>query len=259
MMPPPRRPRFRLILAAVDFSRPSAKALRYAAAVARASGGRVLAMHVIDPLLDAAAARAYAERTLIDETRTDLAKFVRSALGAAGAAGVDCEVLVGAARQTLIARSRKLRPDVIVMGTNGRGGVAKAFFGSTTEALLRRYDGPVMVIPRGCPDPEANWPGPSVVAAVGTGPRRRAMMMAAARAADVFGAWLSAIDIDAAVPRSRWHQASLVLLPMPAAKRFEAFRQGTAAYRFVCRTRRPVLLLHTGHRIGHADPPRRAA
>jgi hypothetical protein len=46
---------------------------------------------------------------------------------------------------------------------------------------------------------------------------------------------------------------------MPAANRFEAFRQGTAAYRFVCRTRRPVLLFHTGHGIGHADTPRRAA
>jgi nucleotide-binding universal stress UspA family protein len=259
MMPPPRTPRFRLILAAVDFSRPSAKALRYATAIARASGGRVLALHAIDPLLDAAAARAYAEQTVIDDTRADLVKFVRSAVGADAAASVDCEAVVGAARQTLIARSRKLHPDVIVMGTNGRGGVAKAFFGSTTEALLRRYDGPVMVIPRGCPDPLPGWPGPSVLAAIGSGPRRHAMMMAAARTADVLGAWLSAVDLEGDVPRSCWHQASLVLLPMPAADRFTAFRQGTAAYRFVCRTRRPVLVVHTGRRIGHASSPRRAA
>jgi hypothetical protein len=59
--------------------------------------------------------------------------------------------------------------------------------------------------------------------------------------------------------RRRWHQASLVLLPLPMADRLRTFRQGTAAYRFVCQARRPVLVLRTGRRIGHAELPRRAA
>src|SRR5689334_21008053 len=68
MMPPPRTHRFHVVLAAVDFSRQSAKAIRYAVALARAGGGRVVAVHAIDPLLAGAAARAYAERTLIQDT-----------------------------------------------------------------------------------------------------------------------------------------------------------------------------------------------
>ena len=259
MMPSPRTHRLRLSLAGVDFSRPSAKALRYAVAAARAGGGRVVAVHAIDPLLSAAASRAYASRPLIAETRTSLVKFVRSTVGAPAAAAVECVVTVGTARQALITESQRLRADIVVVGTSGRGGVAKAFFGSATEALLRRHRGAVMVIPPGSPDPPAGWPCPSVVAAVMDDAHRRSSMQAAARAADVFGAWLSVANADAAVPHSAWRQASLVLLPLPAADRFRAFRQGTAAYRFVCRTRRPVLVIHTGRRIGHSEVHGRAA
>ena len=36
--------------------------------------------------------------------------------------------------------------DITVVGTNGRGGVSKLFFGSTTESLLRRCTGAVMLM-----------------------------------------------------------------------------------------------------------------
>ena len=51
MMPLPRTRGFRSILCAVDFSPHSAKALRYAAALARACGGRVTAIYAVDSLL----------------------------------------------------------------------------------------------------------------------------------------------------------------------------------------------------------------
>ena len=259
MMPTPHGRRFRHILAAVDFSRPSAKAVRYAAAVARAGGGRVVALHAIDPLLSAAAARAYAGTPLIAETRAALRKFVRSAIGADAAATVDCVVTIGSPTQTLLAECRRLKADIIVVGTNGRGGIPKAFFGSTTQGLLRRHPGALMVIPPGCPNPSTTWPGPSVLAAIGQGAHRRAMMHAAVAAADLLGAWLTGVDADAALSRAARDESALILLPMPAEQRVKAFRQGTAAYRFVCRTRRPVLVLHTGRRIGHAALRGRAA
>lgn len=259
MMPSSRTHRLRLILAGVDFSRSSAKALRYAVAAARSGGGRVVALHAIDPLLSAAASRAYASRPLAAETRASLVKFVRSAIGAPAAAAVDCVVTVGTARQALITESQRLRADIVVVGTNGRGGIAKAFFGSVTEALLRRHHSAVMVVPPGCPDPPPEWPCPSVVAAVLDDAHRRSTVQAAAHAANVFGAWLSVVDADATLPHAVWRQAGLVLLPLPAADRFRTFRQGTAAYRFVCRTRRPVLVIHTGRRIGHREVHGRAA
>src|SRR5690349_19361587 len=100
MMPMPFVHRFRLIVAGVDFSAESAHALRYAAATAKRCGGRVVALHALDPLLSAAAARAYAERPLVVETKTALERFVRKAL-VADAANVECSVSVGPARDVL--------------------------------------------------------------------------------------------------------------------------------------------------------------
>jgi nucleotide-binding universal stress UspA family protein len=270
MMPSPHTRRFRLILAGVDFSGPSAKALRYAVAVARVSGARVVAVHAIDPLLPAAASRAYAKGALIQEIRADLEKFVRSAVGAREAARMKCLVAVGPPREALIAESRRLRPDVVVIGTHGRGGVAKMFFGSVAEALLRRYQGTVMTVPTGVGNPDASWPRPSVLAAVdlaasaggrtrGANAQRRAMIAASARMAEILGAWVSVVEPAAAIGRPRPRKAELVLLPLPRADRFRAFRQGTLAYEFIRAARRPVLVMHTGSRIGHAAIAPRAA
>ena len=256
MMPPPRTHRFRLILAAVDFSSQSAKAVRYAVALSRAGGGRVVAVHAIHPLLAGAAARAYDEPALVEDARADLVRFVRSAAGAEAASRIECLAIVGAPRHTLAATSRRLRADVLVMGTSGRSGAAKAFFGSVSQGLLRRYPGTMLIVPPGCPNPTASWPGQTVVAAVTPGEHRRGLIAAAGRMTAVLGAWLSVVDIGTAVPRSR---ASLILFPLAAADRLRTFRQGTTAYRFICDARRPVLVMHAGRRIGHIEGPRKAA
>ena len=258
MMPPPRTHRFSLILAAVDFSRQSAKALRYAVALARAGGGRVVAVHVIEPVLAGAAAQAYDERALIRDTTAGVAKFVASTAGAASAPGIQCLAVAGAPRQTLAATARRLHADVLVMGTHGRGDVDKAFFGSVAKSLLRRYPETVMVIPPGCPDPPASWPG-LALAAVGHGRSRRALISSAARMAALFGAWLSVVDVETPARQPAWRQAGLILLPLPAADRLRTFRQGPGAHRVIREAHRPVLVMHAGRRIGHVAGPRKAA
>jgi nucleotide-binding universal stress UspA family protein len=259
MMPRPRTRRFRLILAAVDFSPQSAHALRYAVAMARASGGRVVAFHAVDPLLGAALVRAYAEGPLIRETKEDLRRFVRKTLGAGGADAVECSVVVGPARQALMTESARRRPDVVVMGTNARRGIAKIFFGSTTEAMLRRYHGTILVVPPHCPDPGETWPDGKIVAAIPNGPHRRAALSAATRTADIFGGWLTTTSPGARLPRSSRRRVPLLVLPLPEAARLRTFRQGTTAYEFVRRAPVPVLVTHSGHPIGHAEPRHTAA
>lgn len=258
MMPPPRTRRFRLILAAVDFSPQSAHALRYATAMAHACGGRVVVVHALDPLLEAAAARAYAERPLIADTKRELIRFARRTLGA-DAASLEYAVVIGAPCQTIIAEAARRRPDVVVVGTNARAGMPKLFFGSTTEALLRRYHGAVLVVPPQSRAPGAAWPHGHVVAAVGGGPHHRAMVSAAARTAEIFGGWLSMTSPEGELPRSRASGAPMVVLPLPGASRLKTFTQGTRAYEFVRRAHVPVLVMHTGRRIGHVEPRHTAA
>jgi nucleotide-binding universal stress UspA family protein len=259
MMPMPRTRRFRLVLAAIDISPQSAHALRYAVAMARSCGGRVVAAHALDPLLSAAAARAYAEHPLVRDTKEELIRFARKAVGADAASGLEYAVVIGPPRQALMAEAVRRRPDVVVVGTNARGGVPKLFFGSTTEALLRRYHGAVLVVPPHCASPGANWPHGNVVAAVGAGPHRRAMVSAAARTAEIFGGWLSMTSPEARLQRSRWPGAPMVVLPLPDSTRLKTFTQGTDAYDFVRRAHVPVLVMHTGRRIGHVEPRHTAA
>jgi nucleotide-binding universal stress UspA family protein len=254
MMPTPLTHRFRLILAGVDFSTESAHALRYAEATARACGGRVVAVHALDPLLSAAAARAYAEQPLATETRAALAQFVRRTLGPDATGDVvEPVVAIGPAREVLMQEAVRQHADVVVLGTHGRGGLSKVFFGSTTEALLRRYHGAVMVVPPRCGVPSARWPDGSVVAAVGPGLHHRAMISAAARTAEVFGAWLTVVEPGPSRGHRRWRPAPLVVLPLPDSARFTTFKQGTQAYEFIRLAGVPVLVMHTGRRIGHVE------
>jgi len=255
MMPPPRTHRFHLILVGIDFSRQSARALRYAAATARAAGGRVVALHAVDPLLTLA--RVCTDYPIVEETHAGLERFVRQTLGAEAARVIACSVAIGPPHQTLTAEARRLRADVVVLGTSGRRGGSTHVLGSTSEALLRHYEGPVMVVPPRCAECRDDWPG-SMVATVAPGSRHPSVLSAAARTAHVFGAWLTLAEPPRRRSRARWHPAPLIVLPLPDAARLQAFRQGSAAYAFVRRTAVPVIVVHTGRRIGHLETSRPA-
>ena len=249
--------RFRSILCAVDFSAQSAKALRYAAATAGTSGGRVTAIYAVDPLLSAAAAVAYDSGALESRALGDLERFVARTIAGKPAASIHCVVQVGAAGPVVLAYARRVRASLIVMGTHGRRGAAKLFFGSTTEAVLRRFRGPVLAIPPRCRGPQPTWPGNSIVAAIDTGPHRRALLSAAALMAEAFGAWLS---VAPAVPATATRCATrMIILPLASRARLRMLLEGSGAYRFVCASRSPVLVLRAGTRAGAVIHPSRAA
>jgi nucleotide-binding universal stress UspA family protein len=248
--------RFRSILCAVDFSAQSAKALRYAAAVAGTSGGRVTAIYAVDPLLSAAAAVA-CDGGLETTAHADLVRFVTRTVPGDAAATIRCVVQVGRPGAVVLAYAQRARASLVVMGTHGHRGAAKLFVGSTTEAVLRRFRGPVLVIPPRCDGPQAAWPGGSIVAAIDAGPHRRALLSAAARMAEAFGAWLSVAPAAAATATRR--ATRMILLPLPSRARLRMLRQGSAAYRFVCAARSPVLVLRAGTRAGAVSHPSRAA
>ena len=141
-----RRPRFRSILCAVDFSGHSRQALQYAAAVAKRFRGRVTVLFVNDPLLVAAARQAYGdERQLIEQSRAELVRFAARELREA--ARMPPIVAVGNPASQILTTAKRLRSDLIVIGTQGLSGVQKLVFGSTTEQVLRRTTVPVLAVP----------------------------------------------------------------------------------------------------------------
>lgn len=52
-------------------------------------------------------------------------------------AGVDRIMKQGTVREVIFDQARRLKPDLVVMGTHGRTGIAHAFLGSVAEDLLR--------------------------------------------------------------------------------------------------------------------------
>ena len=150
-MRPSRTPRgFRLVLCPVDFSAHARRALRYAAALAHDSGGRIVVLFVQDPLLLAAAARIHTEQAFASTVDKELRRFVATSLAHSGFApkSIDYRVGRGAPAATIDATARALRCDLIVMGTHGLSGVKRLFFGSTTRAVLRRASRPVFAVPK---------------------------------------------------------------------------------------------------------------
>jgi nucleotide-binding universal stress UspA family protein len=142
---------FRHILCPCDFSRYSRKALQYAATLAAHTASDMTVLFVNDALLDAAGAAAYDERALKKASENELRQFVQRAI--AGFHGkplsaIKYSVTVGDPAEQIQKTVRRLRNDLVVMGTHGLTGLPRVLFGSTTEKFLRLATVPVLLIPR---------------------------------------------------------------------------------------------------------------
>jgi nucleotide-binding universal stress UspA family protein len=95
--------------------------------------------------------------------------------------------------RAICSAGREQRADLIACGTRGQGGVARAFLGSTTSALVHHADRPVLVVP-----PEGGpLAGPVVIAYDGSRGAKAAVTFAArlfpARETLVVHSWYPAI------------------------------------------------------------------
>ena len=167
---------FRSILCPIDFSDQSRLALRYAAAIARRSHGRLSILYVNDPLLVAAAGIALNDRALATRNLAELRRFVESTVSphAMERARLDEFVTSGKPVDEITKAAKRRRCDLIVMGTHGLTAADKLLFiGSTTHGVLQRTSVPVLAIPGGrsgasrAPAPGPSWPGRRIIAAGG--------------------------------------------------------------------------------------------
>lgn len=133
------------ILCPVDFSEPSKRALRYALAIARWQDAELAVLHVQDVLLHAAAAEAGGYPALAERHSQELRDFVDDAGGKDRK--VRRHIVTGRAVSGILEHATRERSDLIVMGTNGRSGLARAVLGSVTEGIVRQATMPVLTIP----------------------------------------------------------------------------------------------------------------
>jgi len=133
------------ILCPVDFSEPSRRALRHALAIARWHEAEVSVLHVEDVLLTAASVEAGGYTGLAERHEQELHELLDDAGGKNQRVRV--HIASGGAVSGILEHATRQASDLIVMGTNGRSGLARAVLGSITEGVVRQASIPVLTIP----------------------------------------------------------------------------------------------------------------
>ena len=134
------------ILVPTDFSETSAAALRYGVALARAFGSQIYLLHVPEHPGEAA------------ETEYPLGLFETMQNAAHDRLGhllnegemrelkPECAMRLGKPSEEIVRHASEHEIDLIVMGTHGREGIARAFMGSVAETVVRRAPCPVLTV-----------------------------------------------------------------------------------------------------------------
>jgi nucleotide-binding universal stress UspA family protein len=143
---------FRRILHPTDFSSASGPAFRVALDLAKASRARLLLLHVVSDVAMTFAGDMPVSPVIYDNlataARADARKALDRLVARARQARVRAtiQILNGPAHARIVAAARRARADVIVMGTHGRTGLARAFLGSVAGRVVATASCPVMTV-----------------------------------------------------------------------------------------------------------------
>jgi len=139
------------ILAPIDLSPATRPVLDLASVLARNSGAKLWLTHVAAPDPDFVGFKV--GPTYVREQRADILREEHAEIQALAAGlkeqGVDAEALLvqGPTTDTIMELATKLKADLIVMGSHGRGALFRAFVGSVSEQVLRESKVPVTIVP----------------------------------------------------------------------------------------------------------------
>jgi nucleotide-binding universal stress UspA family protein len=148
----PALPRLRRILLPTDFSGCANYALPYAAAIARATGARIICVHVVETVVPAVGYAGLAEPMPIADISEQLEDSAERELPRL----TDCEelngleveevIVHGDAAAEIVRVAEEHEADLIVISSHGRTGLGRMIFGSTAEAVVRHASCPVLVV-----------------------------------------------------------------------------------------------------------------
>jgi universal stress protein E len=144
---------YRTALAAVHLSEPSVHAIQTAKALGLPGGARLALVHAFQPLAKGQMFYAGLSQDTIDgyvaDERLRAAKELTEFLEANGIDdhGQALHIEEGAPFEVISKTVEQSKPGVLIMGTHGRTGIAKALLGSVTEEVLRSLDVDILAVP----------------------------------------------------------------------------------------------------------------
>jgi nucleotide-binding universal stress UspA family protein len=140
-----------LILCPVDLSEPSRAALEHATHLARSYDARLSVLAVAGltdpPLSDSPPVL----KGLSLEARARILDAVSAFAEPARAAGVviDVKLEEGDIVREIVREAESSAPDLVVMGTHGRGGFERFVLGSVVDKVIRKLPSPLLTVPPG--------------------------------------------------------------------------------------------------------------
>ena len=144
----------------------------------------------------------WAIEPLLNVAFGELPSFIAKAIpaNAIKATAINYVVETGPTDRTIVATARRLRCDLIVMGTHGLSGADKLLIGSTTERLFRLTPVPLLAVPpppavSGAREPALSWPGPAIMVPVDLRADSESDVRDAADIARAFGASLVVVHV----------------------------------------------------------------
>jgi len=136
------------ILCPVDFFPASIRAVNYAARLAASYEAAVYLLHVVAPVIDDPYSYSSYMPQLVKQVRQrsahQMEKIEQSIRKSAIIAS--SRLRLGNVYDEIEREIRRVRPDLVVMGTHGRRGVKRLFLGSITEKLSRHCAVPLLVV-----------------------------------------------------------------------------------------------------------------
>ncbi|HTD67470.1 MAG TPA: universal stress protein [Candidatus Limnocylindria bacterium] len=137
--------RLKRILVPVDFSVTSRKALQYAVSFAKQFSAEIILLHVVQPpvYFEGVVIAAYDDTTIREASAKRLSEWRNET---ASGATVKANVRTGAPYHEIVLTAEETNTDLIIVGTHGRGGLARMLIGSTAERVVRHAPCPVLVV-----------------------------------------------------------------------------------------------------------------
>ncbi|MBI2765697.1 MAG: universal stress protein [Chloroflexi bacterium] len=139
-------PSFARLLVTLDGSETGESALAPARALAAAAGGEVHLLRVVNPVTEAAWTGVGPAPDIARITQ-QISDSALAYLQARAMPGEKTDVLYGRPLDAILQYANEHSCDVIVMASHGRGGIVRLAIGSTTDAVMRASDRPVLVFP----------------------------------------------------------------------------------------------------------------
>jgi nucleotide-binding universal stress UspA family protein len=198
---------FRSVLCPVDFSTHARVALQHAVAIAHRTDAALTVMYADDPMLAAAAAAGYNQQLLTKQTTRELQRLLTRAGVPVDTDPMAARIVtaIGRPAREILKTARRVAADLIVMGSQGRSGAGKLFFGSVTQHVLRKTAVPVLAVRGSGAGPTLNeWPTGNIVCAVELGPRAADDAASAAEIARAFDCRLTLVHVVSPTMRQPW-------------------------------------------------------